>query len=150
MPSFATNKRAYRNYLIVEDYEAGIKLIGLEVKAIREGKGNFDGSYIRIKNGEAWLVNFNLPPYSKAGVLEKYDSKRVRKLLLSKQEIISLQSKVEKSSYTIIPLKIYTSKNLLKLKIGLAKGKKKAEKKSDLIKKQEELQMQRALKGTYN
>lgn len=136
MPVYLQNRRANYDYTFEEDYEAGIKLTGQEVKAIKEGKGNLAGAHIVFKGTEPFLINFNLPPYSRAGPIDNYDPARSRKLLLHEKEIKSLQGKVERQGYTLIPLKVYSQRNLIKVKIGLGRGKKKAEKKEYLIKKQ--------------
>ena len=150
MPTYIKNKKAYNDYEIIETYEAGMKLLGHEVKSIREGHGNLKGSYVKIIKDEVWLVGFNLPPYSKSNVLFDYDPLRPRKLLLNRKEINKLIGKVSKQGYTLVPLEIYTSRNLLKLKIALAKGKKKKEKKETLIKKQQEKEIQREIKEFNN
>jgi SsrA-binding protein len=146
MPTYITNRKAYRDYTIIEEYEAGIKLLGHEVKSIKEGKGTFLGSFIIIRKGNILLKDLNIPEYSKSGLIFSYNPKRTRKLLMHKEEINSLAGKVERQGFTLIPIKIYSSKNLIKILIGLAKGKKKVEKKSELIKKQQEREVQRTVK----
>ncbi len=146
MPTYVKNKKAYHDYEIIEKYEAGIKLKGSEVKSIREGHGDLKGSYVKIINDEIWLVGFNLPPYSKAPIVFDYDPVRPRKLLLNKSEIKRLRGKVEKQGYSIIPLEIYTKRNLLKLSIALARGLKKKEKKELIIKKQLDKEIDREMK----
>jgi SsrA-binding protein len=138
MPTIITNRKAYYNYQIIESYEAGIKLMGHEVKSIKEGKGNLQGSFIFIRNGNMWLKDFNLPLYSKSGVILNYNPKRNRKLLMHSDELKSLSGKVDRQGFTLIPLKIYDKGNLLKMEVGLARGKKQTDIKQDLIRKQEE------------
>ncbi len=146
MPTYTKNKKAYNDYEILETYEAGIKLYGHEVKSIREGHGDLKGSYVKIIRNEIWLVGFNLPPYSKGNILFDYDPMRPRKLLLNRKEINRLTGKVEKQGFTLVPLEIYSSRNLLKLKIALAKGKKKKEKKETIIKRQLDREIEREMK----
>lgn len=140
------NKRAFYNFEILEKVEAGIKLKGYEVKAIKEGKGNLTGSFIKIMGGEVWLIGLNIPLYSKTGSNFRYDPKRTRKLLLKRSEIKSLQGKVQRKGYTLAPLKIYQKGDLIKAQVGLVKGKKKKHRKEDLIKKQQDKEIRRLLK----
>jgi len=141
------NKRVYFDYEIVEKIDTGIKLKGHEVKAIKEGKGNLTGSFVKIKDGEVWLVGFNVPLFSKTGHIIDHKTDRTRKLLLKKKEIQYLKRKVEEKTYTIAPLKIYIQHGLIKAQIGLAKGKKRSDKKATLIKRQQERETQRIIKG---
>lgn len=140
------NKRAYFDYEVLQKFEAGIKLLGCEVKAIKEGRGNLTGTYVKFKDGEAWLIGLDIPPYSKSGVMMNYKPDRTRKLLLRRNEIINLERKVEAQGLTVAPLKLYIDKGLIKVQIGLTKGKKQADKKADLIQKQQEIEARRDLK----
>ena len=146
MPTITRNRKAYHDYEIIEKYEAGIKLFGSEVKALKENKGNLTGTYVKGTGGRLNLVGFTLPPYSKSGILVGYDPVRSRLLLLTKKELDSLLDKTEKQGFTLIPLKFYTKGSLVKLEIGLAKGKKKGDKKRSLIEAQEKRDIQRDLK----
>lgn len=146
MPTITRNRKAYHDYEIIEKYEAGIKLLGVEVKALKEGKGNLTGTYVKQHGGRLNLIGFNLPPYSRAGKLLDYDPNRSRLLLLSQKEIDSLIDKIDKQGFTLIPLKFYTKGSLIKLEIGLAKGKKKSDKKRSLIEAQEKRDIERAIK----
>ncbi len=150
MPVYIVNRKAYRDYEVVEKIEAGMKLQGHEVKSIKEGRGSLRGAYIRITKGKPYLVNFNLPKYSKAAALFHYDPVRSRQLLLNKEEIKSLSGKIEQKGFTLVPLKIYTQGRLLKLLAGLARGKQKHQKKQDLIKKQQEKEIRKTVKNRYN
>ena len=125
------NKRAYHDYEIEERMEAGINLIGAEVKAIRLGHADLTGSHIRIMGGEAYLVNGKIFPYQYARP-ESYDERRTRKLLLHKKQILALKSKMDGQNLTIVPLSLYTTGTLIKLEIALAKGKKQYEKKETI------------------
>lgn len=144
------NKKAYYNYEILEKFEAGIFLMGQEVKSIKLGRVNLKGSYVVLnqadKNPEVFLVGCSIPPYQPKNSPADYDPQRSRKLLLKKKEINYLVGKLSQKGLTIIPLKVYTKGGKIKLEIGIAKGKKKFDKK-DLIKKRE---TEREIKRTLN
>ena len=147
MKIFAENKKAYFNYQILEKFEAGIVLAGYEVKSIKSGRINLAGSYVIIKNEEAYLINASIPPYQPKNVPPEYDYSRQRKLLLKKKEIKYLIGKTRQKGLTLVPLKMYTKKREVKLEFGVAKGKKKADKR-ELIKKREvKREIRKALKG---
>ncbi len=120
----AQNRKARHNYIIEDTYEAGIVLLGPEVKSIRDGRINLKDGYVEIRGGEAWLHNVHISPYPFATNTARPDPLRPRKLLLHKREIRKLQGKVQERGYTLIPLKVYLSKGKVKVEIGLAKGKK--------------------------
>lgn len=122
------NRGVYYHYKILETFEAGIKLSGFEVKALREGKGSLKGSYVTIKDGEVYLINSNIPPYQPKNIPRDYNENRERKLLLKKREINYLIGKAKERGLTIVPLRIYSKGNLIKVEIGLVKGLKKYEK----------------------
>ncbi len=134
----STNKRAYFDYEILKTYEAGIELFGFEVKAIKNGRMNLAGSYIVIRNEQAWLLNADIPPYQPENAPSDYDSKRTRRLLLKKEEIKELIGKTREKGLTLVPLKVYTKgrKNLIKIEIGIGKSRKKQDKR-EVIKKRE-------------
>ncbi|MBQ7146655.1 MAG: SsrA-binding protein SmpB [Lachnospiraceae bacterium] len=119
----ANNKKAYHDYFIEDTYEAGIALAGTEVKSLRMGKCSLKESYIQIKKGECLIHGMHISPYEKGNIFNR-DPLRVRKLLLHDYEIRKLQAGVERDGYTIMPLKVYLKGQLVKLEIGLAKGKK--------------------------
>ena len=123
-----TNKRAFYDYLISERFEAGINLNGAEVKAIKMEHADLSGSYVRIIGSEAYLVNAKIFPYEYARP-DGYDESRTRKLLLHKSEIISLKHKTDGASLTLIPISFYEKHGLIKLEVGIGKGKKKFDKK---------------------
>ena len=133
-----TNKRAYFDYEILETYEAGIELLGFEVKAIKNSRINLAGSYVVIRNNEAWLINADIPAYQPKNAPVDYDSKRTRRLLIKKLEIKSFIGRIQEKGLTLLPLKVYTKskKNLIKIEIGLARSRKKADKR-EIIKKRE-------------
>jgi len=140
------NKKAWHNYSVEEKYEAGISLLGSEVKSLREGRANLGDSYGNIKNGEIFLVDAHISPYSHANQLN-HDPLRTRKLLLHKKEIRRLIGKVQERGYTLIPLRLYFSDGRAKVELGLAKGKKLYDKRESLKRKTMEREMERGRKG---
>ena len=138
------NKKAFFDYQILERFEAGINLNGAEVKAIRLGMADLKGSFVKIIGSEAYLVNAKIFPYE-YGRPENYDERRTRKLLLHKKEILALKGRTEGSNLTIVPLSIYTTKNFIKVELGLGKGKKKYQKKEAKKKKDIERDVEREI-----
>ena len=138
------NKRAKFDYFLQEKFEAGIALTGSEVKSLKEGRADLSGSFVRIKDGEAWLYGANIPLYAHTSV--EYDPLRPRKLLLHKKEIISIGTKAKQQNLTLVPISVYTKGRLVKVQIALAKGKKQYEKRDARRKKDIELDIKRALK----
>jgi len=142
----AENKKAYFNYDILEKFEAGIFLIGQEVKSLKTRGVNLAGNYIILKGEEAFWVGANIPPYQPKNAPPDYLPERSRKLLLKKSEIKYLIGKSKQKGLTLIPLRVYIKRNKIKLEFGIAKGKKKIDKR-ELIKKREiEKEIERALK----
>jgi len=129
------NRKARHEYHIEDTYEAGMVLLGPEVKSIREGRINLKDGYVEIKNGEAWLQNVHISPYSFATNTSRLDPLRPRKLLLHKRQIKKLSGKVKERGYTLIPLKVYFSNGRAKVEIALAKGKKIYDKRESLKRK---------------
>ncbi|TCK98535.1 SsrA-binding protein [Natranaerovirga hydrolytica] len=134
MKLIAQNKKAYHDYFIEEKYEAGIVLVGTEVKSIRMGKCSVKESFITVRNGEIQILNMHISPYEKGNIFNK-DPIRTRKLLLHKYEINKIQGSIAQKGYTVVPLKIYLKGSLVKVQIGLAKGKKNYDKRQDIAKK---------------
>ena len=134
----ARNKRAYFDYDIQEKLEAGIELKGFEVKAVKSGRINLGGSYVLIRGDEAYLINTDIQPYQPKNTPENYDSHRNRKLLLNASEIRYLLGKAKETSLTLIPLRVYLKRNLIKLEIGLGRSRK-AKDKRDLLKKRSDI-----------
>jgi SsrA-binding protein len=135
--TISTNRKAYHNFSVVEKFEAGVALSGTEVKALREGKANLNDAYARVKDGELFLVNAHISPYS-CGNIYNHEPKRVRKLLMHRYELNRLYGKVKERGYTLIPLSMYfNDKNRVKLEIGLAKGKTNVDKRHDIKAKDE-------------
>ncbi|HEY9676026.1 MAG TPA: SsrA-binding protein SmpB [Waterburya sp.] len=142
----ADNRQARFLYEILETYEAGIELKGTEVKSIRQGKVNLQDGYALIRNGEAWLLNVHISPYQKATDYFNHDPRRTRRLLLHKKEIRKLIGKVEQQGLTLVPLKMYFKRGLVKISIALGKGKKLHDKRESLKERQDKRDMARAMK----
>lgn len=117
------NRKAFHDYFIEETFEAGIMLTGTEVKSLRAGKANLKDSYARIKDGEVFLLNAHISPYTHSDSFKQHDPERTRKLLLHKKEIMKLLGKTREKGYTLVPTKIYFKGGKAKVEIGLAKGK---------------------------
>lgn len=141
----ANNKKAYFDYIILDKYEAGVELFGTEVKSIRMGHCSIKESWVRIDKGEVYIMGMHINPYEKGNIFNK-DPLRVKRLLLHKQEIFKLKSKLEEQGLTLIPLRVYFKGSLVKVEIGLAKGKKNYDKRDSLAKKTQKREMEKALK----
>jgi SsrA-binding protein len=122
------NKKAYHNYAIEDSFEAGIVLTGAEVKSVKNGRCNLSNAYVKIIGDELWLVNADIAKYPHDSS-ENYDSNRMRKLLVKRKEIDKLKGKIRNSRLTLVPLSIYTTRSLIKVQVGLGKGKRKYQKK---------------------
>jgi len=140
------NKKAWHNYFIEDKYEAGISLLGTEVKSLREGRANLGDSYGKIKDGEIFLVDAHISPYTHGNRFNS-DPLRTRKLLLHKKEIRRLIGKVQEKGFTLIPLRLYFSNGKAKVELGLAKGKKLFDKRETIKRKTMERDMERGRKG---
>ena len=141
----ANNKKAYHDYFIEDKYEAGIELFGTEVKSIRMGKCSIKESFIRIEKGEVFIYGMHVNPYEKGNIFNK-DPLRTRKLLLHKPEIVKLGAKMAENGYTLVPLQVYFKGSLVKVEIGLAKGKKLYDKRADIAKKDQRREIEREMK----
>ena len=141
----ANNKKAYHDYFIEDTYEAGISLAGTEVKSLRMGKCSIKEAFVRIINGEVYINGMHISPYEKGNIFNK-DPLRVRKLLLHKHEINKIQGKLAEKGFTLVPLKVYFKGSLVKVAIGLAKGKKQYDKRQDIAKKDQRREAQRDFK----
>ena len=139
----ANNKKAYHDYFILETYEAGISLAGTEVKSL--GKCSIKESFIRMEHGEVFVYGMHISPYEKGNIFNK-DPLRVRKLLLHRQEINKLLGKMKEKGMTVVPLKVYLKGSLVKVEIGLARGKKLYDKRADIAKKDQAREAQRDFK----
>ena len=140
-----SNRRARRNYFITETMEAGLVLQGTEAKALREGRANLQDAYCKVENDEAFLLNAHISPYSH-GNLQNHDPLRPRKLLLHKREIGKLKKASEQKGYTIIPLKLYFKNGYAKVEIGMARGKKLYDKRSDIAERETKRRIDRMLR----
>lgn len=136
MKEFASNRSARRDFDIIETYEAGIELLGFEVKAVKSGKMNIAGSLVVIRDGEAWLTGSVISPYQAKNTPPAYDEKRTRRLLLNKHEIAELAGKTEEKGLTLVPLSVYNKNRNIKIAIGLGRSRKRFDKR-ELIKKRE-------------
>ncbi|CCH66378.1 tmRNA-binding protein SmpB [Richelia intracellularis HH01] len=141
------NRQARYLYEILETYEAGLELFGTEVKSIRAGRINIQDGYALIKNGEAWLLNAHISPYNASSQYFNHEPRRTRKLLLHRQEIRKLIGKVEQQGLTLVPLKIYLKRGWVKVSIALARGKKVYDKRETIKQRQDQRDMQRAMKS---
>ena len=141
-----TNKKAFFNYEILEKFQAGLKLLGLEVKSVQNNRYSLQGAYVSVRDGEAWLINADIQPYQPKNIHFPYDPLRPRKLLLTKKELKYLQGKNQERGLTIVPLRVYNTRGQIKLEIALAKGKSKADKREVLKKRITERETQRALR----
>ena len=145
MKLIANNKKAYHDYFILETYEAGIALHGTEVKSLRMGKCSIKEAFIRVENEEVFIYGMHISPYEKGNIFNK-DPLRVRKLLLHKYEIRKLLGKTKEKGMTLVHLKVYLKDSLVKVEIGLAKGKKLYDKRQDIAKKDQQREAQRDFK----
>lgn len=147
--SIATNKKAFYEYEILEKYEAGLVLFGHEVKAIKTGHINLQGSYVVLKNEELFLLNAHIPPYQPKNTPADYDPYRSRKLLMRREEIKNLIGKIQQKGLTLMPINVYIKRGKIKLEFGLARGKKKADKRETIKKRDDKRRIEKALKGNY-
>ena len=141
----ANNKKAFHDYFIEDTYEAGIALAGTEVKSLRMGKCSIKEAFVRIENGEVWIYGMNSSPYEKGNIFNK-DPLRVRKLLLHSYEINKLDGKLKEKGLTLVPLKVYFKDSLVKVEIGVARGKKLYDKRQDIAKKDQRREAERDFK----
>lgn len=140
------NKKAYHDYFIEEKFEAGMVLQGTEVKSLRMGKANLNDSFMTVREGEAFLHNLNISPYD-FGNRANHQPDRNRKLLLHKREIVRLYGRIREQGYSVIPLRLYFKNGLVKVEIGLAKGKKNYDKREDLKKKDSQREISQVMKS---
>jgi SsrA-binding protein len=146
MKIIATNKKAYTDYIIDETFEAGIVLVGTEVKSLREHGASFKDSFCRIKNGEIYLLNLHIPPY-RFGNIYNHDPERPRKLLLHRKQIDRIWGKIRQEGYTVVPTKIYfNDRGIVKVEIAIAKGKKGHDKREEIKKKEIDRRIKEYLK----
>lgn len=141
----ANNKKAYFDYFIEEKYEAGVVLHGTEVKSLRMGKCSVKEAFIRVENGELYIYNMHVSPYEKGNIFNK-DPLRIRKLLLHKYEINKIGGQMQQKGYTLVPLSVYFKGSLVKMEIGLARGKKLYDKRQDIAKKDQRREAEKDFK----
>jgi SsrA-binding protein len=141
----AVNRRAYHDYFIDEKYEAGVMLSGTEIKSVRSGRANLRDGFVRIDNNEAWLENVHISPYAQGNVMNQ-EPVRPRKLLLHRREISSLIGKVKQKGYTLIPLRVYITRNRAKVEIGLARGKRQYDKREAIAARDAKREIERAMR----
>lgn len=141
----ANNKKAFHDYFIEDTYEAGMVLHGTEVKSLRMGKCSIKESFIRIEQGEVFVYNMHISPYEKGNIFNK-DPLRVKKLLMHKYEVNKIQAKIAQQGYTLVPLNVYFSGSLVKVEVGLARGKKLYDKRQDIAKKDQRREAEKNFK----
>ena len=141
----ANNKKAYHDYFIEEKYEAGIELHGTEVKSLRMGKCSIKEAFVRIEKGEVYIYGMHISPYEKGNIFNK-DPMRIRKLLLHRHEINKIEGSLQEKGLTLVPLKVYFKNSLVKLEIGVARGKKLYDKRQDIAKKDQRREAEREFK----
>ena len=142
----AVNKKAYRNFDIIDKFEAGIELLGSEVKSLRTGQADLSGSYARVENQQCWLVGANIAQYQQAGIAN-HEPTRKRKLLLHKNEIYKIKVKLEQRGFTFVPLRIYfNNRGLAKVELALAKGKRQYDKRKTIAERQQKRDIDRDVK----
>ncbi len=146
MTTYAQNRKARFNYEILETFEAGIELLGFEVKSIKAGHGLFDGAHVTVRGGEAFVINLSIPPYQQNNVPGGYEPRRMRRLLLKKKELHHLASQEEQRGLTIVPLSLYGNKSKIKIEIAIVRGKKNHDKKEVLKSRDIDREVRRELK----
>ena len=143
----ADNRKAYHDYHVLDTWEAGVALLGTEVKAIREGSVNLRDSYARLENGEVWLMNLHISPYSHTGYAH-HDERRQRKLLLHRHEIEKLSGRVVERGLTLVPLRMYLNKGRVKVALALVKGKQAHDKRETIRKREVDRETRAAVKAS--
>lgn len=146
--TLAENRKARHDYFIEETFEAGIELVGTEVKSVKLGKANLKDSYAEVRNGELFVYNLHISPYEKGNIFNK-DPLRPRKLLMHKREIMRLAGLVSQKGYTLVPLSLYQTRGLVKMQLALAKGKKLYDKREDIAKKDAMREIEKHFKEKY-
>lgn len=149
MSELVFNRKTLYDYEVLEKYEAGLVLTGHEVKSAKKGHLSLQGSYVVIRDEEAWLLNASISPFQPKNAPPDYDPLRTKKLLLHKHEIASLIGKTHQKGLTLVPLRVYTKKAKVKLEFALARGKRKADKREKIIKRETKRDIDRALRGKY-
>jgi SsrA-binding protein len=141
------NRKAYFNYEILEKIEAGIELLGFEVKSLKKGQGSLEGSHITVRGGEVFVVNMQIPPYQPANTPKDYDPIRNRRLLVTKKEIERLSKEESQKGLTIVPISVYNKGRKVKIEIAIVRGKKKYDKRETIKKRDTDREIRRGLKN---
>jgi len=147
MPTYVDNKKVHFNYEILEKYEAGIELVGLEVKSIKKGQGSLDGAHVIVRGGEAYLINSLIPPYQENNTPKGYEPRRNRRLILTKKEIAQLATEEAGAGLTIVPISIYNKGDLIKVSVAVVRGKKKFDKRESTKKRETDRIVRREFKA---
>ena len=146
----ARNRRASHDYHLEETFQAGLVLVGSEIKSIRANRINLQEGFVQERNGELWLIGVHITPYEQAGVYGYVDPLRPRKLLLHKKEIARIASRIRERGYTVIPIMVFLQRGRAKVEIALAKGKRQYDKRADLAKRDSEREIRQAMKERYS
>ncbi len=146
MPALIQNKKVYFDYEVLEKFEAGIELFGFEVKSLKAKHGSITGARALIRGNEAFVVNMEIPAFQSHNIHTKYEPDRTRKLLLKRKELSYLAGKSQQRGLTIVPISVYTKKSLIKIEIGLVKGKKKFDKRETIKRRETERKIEREMK----
>ena len=146
MANYVTNKKARFDYEILDSFEAGISLLGTEVKSVRGGQGKLEGGHVVVRGGEAFLVGASIPAFQKANAPDEFDPERPRKLLFSKKELTKLEQESEKKGLTLVPIRLYNNGRNLKLEVALARGKKTHDKRESIKARDVKRDLDRELK----
>lgn len=146
MPALLENKKIFFNYEILERFEAGLELSGTEVKSLKSKHGSIAGGRVIVRGDEAYIIGMDIPPYQPLNAPKGYDPQRTRRLLLHKKEIAYLAGKAEERGLTIVPIRVYTNHEFVKLEIGIVRGKKKFEKREKIKKRDTERELLRTIK----
>jgi len=144
--ALAQNKKARFDYEVLEKYESGIELLGIEVKSLRTHSATLEGSYVTVRGGEAFLMNMSIPPYQPSNTPEDYDPLRTRKLMLTKEEVKKLANIESSKGLTIVPISVYNKGKKLKVELAVVRGKKQYDKREDIKKRQSQRDIERSLK----
>lgn len=145
--AYLENRKARFNYDVLEKFEAGIELLGLEVKSLRKKQGSLEGAYVAVRGGEAFLLKSYIPPYQPGNTPKEYDPERARKLLLTKAELYDLSEAEAKKGLTVVPLAVYNKGRKIKVELAIVRGKKKFDKREAIKRRDTEREMRRELKG---
>lgn len=147
MSNYVSNKKARFDYEILETFEAGLVLYGYEAKSVRSGKAKLEGAHVVVRGGEAFLVGASIAPYQAANTPDDYETDRTRKLLLNQKELAKLERESENAGLTIVPIRLYNSNRKIKIEIALARGKKQADKRESIKKRDTKRAIDRILKS---